>query len=59
MEREIKKPPVRREWAHCPHCGSKTVLYDNTSDCSGVYIKCTRGCRQEFELKITNGKQVH
>ena len=55
---EIKLPPLRRMWARCPHCGAKTVLYDNTAQCSGVHIKCTRGCKKEFELKIINGKHV-
>lgn len=55
---EIKLPPLRRIWVHCPHCGAKAVLHDNTANCSGVYIKCTRGCKKEFELKIINGKQV-
>lgn len=56
---KLKMPPLRREWVRCPHCGAKTVLYDNTANCSGVHIKCTRGCKREFELKIINGKQVH
>ena len=54
----VKIPPVRREWARCPYCGAKAVLYDNTAQCSGVFVKCTRGCRREFELKIESGKQV-
>ena len=60
MEHEvIARPPLRREWAHCPYCGAKAVLYDNTADCSGAFLKCTRGCKREFELKIIEGKQVH
>lgn len=55
---ELKLPPLRREWVRCPSCGAKTILYDNTAKCSGVYIKCTRGCKKEFELVIINGKQV-
>lgn len=55
---ELKMPPLQRTWVRCPRCGAKTILYDNTANCSGVYIKCTRGCKQEFELKIINGKQV-
>ena len=58
-EVKIKMPPLRREWVRCPNCGAKVVLYDNTASCNGVHIKCTRGCKQEFELKIVNGKQVH
>ena len=56
--RPIAYPPIRRDWALCPHCGAKTVLYDNTASCSGVWIKCTRGCKCEFELKIKNGKII-
>lgn len=59
MEYPVKKPPLSRTWALCPRCGAKTVLYDNTAECSGVFVKCTRGCKQEFELKIEHGKQVH
>ena len=54
----VKKPPIERKWAFCPHCGAKTMLYDNTSNCNGVYIKCSRGCKQEFELVVKDGKQV-
>lgn len=54
----IKIPPIERKWLLCPHCGAKTVLYDNTANCSGVHIKCTRGCKREFEIIIRNGKQV-
>ena len=32
---------------------------DNTAQCRGVFIKCSRGCKEEFEIKIINGKQVH
>lgn len=60
MERELTpKPPLERFWLRCPHCGAKTLLYDNTAECSGVYAKCTRGCKREFEIIIINGKQVH
>lgn len=55
---EIKKPPLERKWYRCPYCGAKTVIYDNTANCSGVFVKCTRSCKKEFELKIINGKQV-
>lgn len=51
----IPKPPLERKWLYCPHCGAKTILYDNTANCSGVFIKCTRGCKQEFEVKFQNG----
>lgn len=58
MER-IKLPPIERQWLRCPYCGAKVILYDNTAHCAGVYAKCTRGCKREFEVKIQKGKQVH
>lgn len=54
----IPKPATVRLWARCPYCGAKTVLYDNTADSTGIWIKCTRGCKREFELRIRSGKQV-
>jgi DNA-directed RNA polymerase subunit RPC12/RpoP len=55
---KIKIPPLDRKWIKCPYCGAKTVIYDNTALCSGVHIKCTRGCKREFEIIIKDGKQV-
>lgn len=52
----IKMPPIEKKWLRCPNCGAKTVLYDNIAVCRGVYVKCTRGCKEEFEVKITDGK---
>ncbi len=57
--RELQMPSLERKWLRCPYCGAKVQLYDNTANCSGVFAKCTRGCRREFEIKIINGKQVH
>lgn len=54
----IPKAPIERIWVRCPHCGAKSVIFDNTADCHGVYIKCTRGCRREFELVIEDGQQI-
>lgn len=54
----IKKPPIEKKWILCPHCGMKTILADNTANCSGVYVKCTRGCKQVFELVIRDGQQT-
>lgn len=54
----IKKPAIERKWLYCPHCGMKVLLYDNTANCSGVFVKCTRGCRQTFEVIIRDGKQT-
>ncbi len=53
----LKKPQLMRKWAKCPHCGAKTVIYDNTAECSGVFLICTRGCKREFELIIKDGNQ--
>ena len=53
----LKKPQLMRKWAKCPHCGAKTVIYDNTAECNGVFLICTRGCKREFELIIKDGKQ--
>ena len=53
---DIKIPPTRRDWLRCPRCGAKVILYDNTANCSGVHVKCRRGCGIEFEVKIKNGQ---
>jgi len=55
---KIPIPETERKWLRCPHCGAKTILYSNIAVCSGVYVKCTRGCKSIFEVKIENGKQV-
>jgi len=56
----MKIPQIERKWVICPHCGAKVTIYDNTANCSGVYLKCIRNqsCKKEFELVIENGKQV-
>lgn len=51
-------PPVSNKWIKCPHCGAKHSVYDNTAECHGVFLKCTRGCGQIFELVIEDGEQV-
>lgn len=56
--RDVKFPVLNKMWAVCPHCGMKTVIFDNTANCSGVHVKCTRGCKMVFELVIENGKQI-
>lgn len=56
---EISKPPVERMWITCPYCGAKTVVADNTATCSGVFLKCTRGCKRVFELILRNGRQIN
>lgn len=42
---------LARRWFTCPHCGKNLVVYDGTSACYGVYIKC-KGCGNEVEIKI-------
>lgn len=54
----VKKPILSKTWALCPYCGSKVALYDNTASCSGVWLKCTRNCKAEFELVIKDGQQI-
>ena len=54
----MNKPSVEKKWYICPRCGSKIMLYDNTANCQGVYLKCSRGCRNEIEILIHNGEQV-
>ena len=58
MTGTIKKPATELKWVLCPYCGAKTVLASDTAQCSGVQIKCTRGCKKVFELVIRDGKQV-
>lgn|GEM_PF-661989 len=59
VKKSVPMPPIERHWYYCPHCGAKTILYDNTANSSGVFLKCTRGCGQEFELKIKDGILAH
>lgn len=54
----MRKIATERVWIKCPYCGAKHSIYDNAAECHGVYLKCTRGCKQEFELVIKDGKQV-
>lgn len=50
--------PTERKWIICPYCKAKNSIYDNAANCNGVYLKCTRGCKKEFELVIEAGKQI-
>lgn len=52
------KAPTKRKWILCPYCGAKHSIYDDTAECHGVFLKCTRGCKCEFELVIHAGEQV-
>jgi len=54
----IDKVPTERKWIRCPYCGAKCSIYDDTADCHGVYLICTRKCKHEFELVIENGEQI-
>ena len=56
--KKIKKPPIERKWVLCPNCNAKTIIMDDTGNCTGVYIKCTRGCKEVFELVIKDGVQI-
>ncbi|MBO5568826.1 MAG: hypothetical protein J6A79_07860 [Clostridia bacterium] len=58
MKGLIRKPVLERKWALCPYCKAKAIIYDNTADCRGVWLKCTRGCKREFELVVTDGVQI-
>lgn len=49
----MKMIALRRDWYRCPHCGKNLVIYDNTANCSGVFMKC-KNCRQEVEIKLTS-----
>ncbi len=50
--------PTLRKWLVCPHCGARYSLYDDTADCHGIYVKCNRGCKMEFEIVVVEGEQV-
>lgn len=54
----IKIPPTVRKWAKCPYCGAKLLIYDDTAECRGIFVKCTRGCGQEVEIVVHDGKQT-
>lgn len=61
MNPEIPKPEIPalyRSWIRCPYCGARYALSDNKAECKGVFVKCTRGCKREFEIKIHKGKQI-
>lgn len=60
MVKNLHLPRVATErmWIHCPYCGAKHSIYDNTASSSGVFLLCYRGCKKEFELVIEDGKQV-
>ncbi|MBQ2973324.1 MAG: hypothetical protein IJE19_03120 [Clostridia bacterium] len=49
---------LERKWIYCPYCGAKHSIYDDTAECHGVFLKCVRGCKREFELVIKDGEQV-
>lgn len=54
---KIRIPQLERTWARCTYCGAKSVIIDNTTECRGVYIRCSRGCKRVFELIVHNGVQ--
>lgn len=52
-----EKIPFVREWFICPHCHAHLMIYDNTAESSGVFLKCKK-CGKEVEIKINKGRQV-
>ena len=54
----MKQLATERKWIRCPHCGAKHSIFDDTAECHGVFLLCTRGCKKEFELIIEDGKQI-
>ena len=54
----MKIVAIEQKWVRCPFCGAKHSIYDNTANCKGVFLKCTRGCKRIFELVIKDGEQV-
>lgn len=54
----MKKPETERKWILCPHCRKKYGIMNDVAECRGVFLKCIRGCRKEFELVIVDGEQV-
>lgn len=54
----IERVATVRTWIRCPYCNAKYSIHDDTAECHGVFVKCTRGCGAEFEIVIRNGKQV-
>ena len=60
MEKSTVYPlGTETKWILCPHCGAKHSLYSNVAECHDVFLKCTRGCKREFELVIKDGQQLH
>ena len=60
MNEGIVIPPgTETKWARCTYCGAKHSLYNNMAECHGVFLKCTRGCKREFELVIREGEQIN
>lgn len=44
----------------CTECGYKMpIFYTDQAKCEGVFVQCKgRHCRNTFEIKIENGKQI-
>lgn len=49
--KELKRPPVLRQWYRCPFCKTKLLIYDNTAHSGGVFIKC-KTCKREIPVII-------
>ena len=54
----MEKIATEQKWIRCPYCGAKHSIHDDTANCEGVYLKCTRGCKRIFELVIKDGEQI-
>ena len=53
------KAGTERKWIRCPYCNAKHSIFEDNANCNGVFLKCTRGCKKEFELFIKDGKQAN
>lgn len=50
--KELEIPiATERKWYRCPKCGQKILIYDDTAECHGVYVRC-KACGDEIEIKI-------
>lgn len=45
------KIPTEKKWYHCPKCGQRILIYQNTAVCAGIFIKCKK-CGNNIEVKI-------
>ena len=43
--------PTEKKWYLCSGCGQKLLIYNDTAECHGVYIRC-KYCHKTEEIKI-------